>query len=80
MAETTSPSTALAVWMPPAPGPDRVISVMAGDSTVTALKAPFTEASGCSAYRKAGYTCTATPPSIRSAEPTSFSDSPSSLA
>ena len=29
IAETTSPSTALAVWMPPAPGPERVISVIA---------------------------------------------------
>ena len=45
MAEITSPSTALAVWMPPAPGPLRVISVIAGDSMVTALKAPFTLAS-----------------------------------
>ena len=49
MAETTSPSTALAVWMPPAPGPESVISVMAGDSIVTALNAPFTDASGWSA-------------------------------
>ena len=46
MAEITSPSTADAVWLPPAPGPDRVISVMAGDSIVTALKEPFTAASG----------------------------------
>ena len=46
MADTTSPSTALAVWTPPAPGPLRVISVMAGDSIVTALNAPLTEASG----------------------------------
>ena len=49
IAETTSPSTALAVWIPPAPGPDRVISVIAGDSIVTALNAPFTDASGWSA-------------------------------
>ena len=78
MAEITSPSTALAVWMPPAPGPLRVISVIAGDSIVTALKAPFTLASGWSAYRNAGWTCTATPPLMRSADPISFSDSPSS--
>ena len=37
---TTSPSTALAVWRPPAPGPDIVISVIASDSTVTALNGP----------------------------------------
>ena len=49
MAEITSPSTALAVCGPPAPGPDRVISVMASDSTVTALNGPCTDASGCSA-------------------------------
>jgi hypothetical protein len=46
MAETTSPSTAEAVCDPPAPGPDSVISVIAGDSTVTALKEPLTAASG----------------------------------
>ena len=66
--------------MPPAPGPDSVISVIAGDSIVTALKAPFTDASGWSAYRKAGYTRTDMPPSIRSAEPISLSESPSSFA
>ena len=49
IAEITSPSTAEAVCGPPAPGPDRVISVIAGDSMVTALKAPFTDASGCPA-------------------------------
>ena len=43
----TSPSTALAVWGPPAPGPLMVISVIASDSTVTALKGPLTDASGC---------------------------------
>ena len=32
--------------MPPAPGPERVISVIAGDSIVTALNEPFTDASG----------------------------------
>ena len=46
MAEITSPRTAEAVWLPPAPGPDSVISVIAGDSTVTALNEPFTAASG----------------------------------
>ncbi len=40
--------------MPPAPGPESVISVIAGDSIVTALNAPSTDASGWSAYRKAG--------------------------
>ncbi len=54
MAEITSPSTALAVWGPPAPGPESVISVIAADSIVTALKEPFTEASGWPEYRKAG--------------------------
>ena len=44
----TSPSTALAVCGPPAPGPLRVISVIACDSMVTALKGPLTLASGCS--------------------------------
>ena len=39
----------LAVWGPPAPGPDIVISVIARDSTVTALNGPSTEASGCAA-------------------------------
>ena len=48
MALITSPSTALAVCGPPAPGPDMVISVIAGDSTVTALNGPLTEASGWS--------------------------------
>jgi hypothetical protein len=42
----TSPRTALAVCGPPAPGPDIVISVIASDSTVTALKGPPTEARG----------------------------------
>ena len=42
----TSPSTAVAVCGPPAPGPDIVISVIASDSTVTALNGPLTEASG----------------------------------
>ena len=46
MAEITSPSTADAVCGPPAPGPERVISVIAGDSIVTALKLPLTDASG----------------------------------
>ncbi len=41
--------TADAVCVPPAPGPESVISVMAGDSMVTALKEPFTDASGWSA-------------------------------
>ena len=40
IALTTSPSTALAVCRPPAPGPDIVISVIASDSTVTALNGP----------------------------------------
>ena len=44
--ETTSPSTAAAVSVPPAPGPDIVISVIDGDSTMTALKGPETGASG----------------------------------
>ncbi len=48
IADTTSPITADAVCVPPAPGPDRVISVIAGDSIVTALKEPLTEASGWS--------------------------------
>ena len=42
----TSPSTALAVCGPPAPGPLSVISVIASDSIVTALKEPLTLASG----------------------------------
>ena len=49
MALITSPSTALAVCGPPAPGPDIVISVIASDSTVTALNGPATDASGCPA-------------------------------
>ena len=49
MAEITSPSTADAVWLPPAPGPESVISVMAGDSIVTALNDPLTAARGCPA-------------------------------
>ena len=40
IALTTSPSTALAVCGPPAPGPDIVISVIARDSIVTALNGP----------------------------------------
>jgi hypothetical protein len=44
--ETMSPSTAEAVSMPPAPGPDIVISVIAGASTMTALKGPSIGASG----------------------------------
>ena len=64
IAETTSPSTALAVWIPPAPGPLSVISVIAGDSIVTALNAPLTLARGWSAYRNTGCTWTATPPSL----------------
>ena len=38
----TSPSTALAVCGPPAPGPLSVISVIACDSIVTALNGPLT--------------------------------------
>ena len=75
----TSPRTALAVCGPPAPGPDIVISVMASDSTVTALNGPETEASGWSPYRNAGCTRTDSPPSTRSAVPISFSESPNSL-
>ena len=44
--ETTSPSTAEAVSTPPAPGPDIVISVIAGASTITALNGPSTGARG----------------------------------
>ena len=76
----TSPSTALAVCGPPAPGPDMVISVIALDSTVTALNGPWTEASGWPPYRNAGCTRTDSPPSTRSAVPISFSPSPSSRA
>ena len=54
MALITSPRTAEAVCEPPAPGPDSVISVMAGDSIVTALNEPCTAASGWSANRNAG--------------------------
>ena len=49
MTLTTSPSTALAVCGPPAPGPESVISVIASDSIVTALNGPLTLASGCPA-------------------------------
>ena len=42
----------------PAPGPDMVISVIASDSTVTALNGPDTDASGCPGYRNAGWTRT----------------------
>ena len=42
----TSPRTALAVCGPPAPGPLSVISVIAGDSIVTALNGPLIDASG----------------------------------
>ena len=41
-----SPRTALAVCGPPAPGPDMVISVIAGASTITALKGPSIGDSG----------------------------------
>ena len=44
--ETTSPRTAAAVSGPPAPGPDIVISVIAGDSTMTALNGPSMGESG----------------------------------
>ena len=76
----TSPSTALAVCGPPAPGPDIVISVIASDSTVTALNGPCTLASGWPEYRNAGCTRTASLPSIRSAVPMSFRPRPSSWA
>ena len=49
MADTTSPSTAVAVCGPPAPGPLSVTSVISSDSTVTALNGPWTDASGCPA-------------------------------
>ena len=48
----TSPSTALAVCGPPAPGPLSVISVIAGDSIVTALNGPLIDASGCGAVEE----------------------------
>ena len=76
----TSPSTADAVCGPPAPGPDSVISVIAGDSIVTALNGPLTDASGWPGYRNAGCTRTEMPPSRRSAVPISLSDSPRSFA
>ena len=79
-AATTSPSTALAVCDPPAPGPDIVISVIAADSTVTALNDPPTDASGCAPGRNAGWTRTEIPFPTRSAVPISFSESPSSRA
>ena len=59
--EATSPSTAVAVSIPPAPGPDIVISVIAGASTMTALNGPSTGASGCPRYRKHGKTRTLIP-------------------
>ena len=59
--ETTSPSTALAVSTPPAPGPDIVISVIVGASTMTALNGPSTGASGWPAVEKAGENADADP-------------------
>jgi hypothetical protein len=55
-------------------------SVIAGDSSVTALKGPTTEASGWPPERKQGKTRTLTRPLRRSATPSSFSTRPSSLA
>ena len=55
-----------------------MISVIASDSTVTALNGPLTEASGCLGYRNAGWTRTDSPSPIRSAVPISFSRNPSS--
>ena len=78
--DTTSPSTADAVCGPPAPGPESVTSVIAWDSSVTALKGPPTAASGCPPYRKQGYTRTLAPPSRRSATPSSFKTRPNSFA
>ena len=80
IADTTSPSTAVAVCGPPAPGPDSVTSVIVSDSSVTALNGPWTDASGWPGYRNAGCTRTEIPPSTRSAVPISFSPSPRSLA
>ena len=54
IALTTSPSTALAVWRPPAPGPDMVISVIASDSTVTALNGPETDAERVARVQEGG--------------------------
>ena len=62
------------------PGPDIVISVIAGASTMTALNGPSIGASGWSALRKQGKTRTLIPSPRRSATPSSFSDRPSSFA
>ena len=51
--ETTSPSTAVAVSVPPAPGPDIVISVIAGASTMTALNGPLDGRQGVAAVEEA---------------------------
>ena len=67
--------------MPPAPGPDSVISVIAGDSIVTALNEPVDRRQRVAAVEERRVArATAMPPSRRSAVPISFSDSPSSLA
>ena len=61
--ETMSATTALAVSIPPAPGPSSVISRIASPWSMTALKAPSTVASGWCASTKAGPTRTSTRPS-----------------
>ena len=57
-----------------------VISVIASDSTVTALNGPLTDASGWPGYRKIGCTRTDSPSPTRSAVPISLSSSPRSRA
>ena len=80
MIETTSLRTADAVWMPPAPGPDIVTSVIAGASTITALNGPVHRRQRVAAVEEAGKTRTLIPPSRRSATPSSFSERSSSRA
>src|SRR3954462_8424603 len=80
IAEITSPSTADAVCEPPAPGPDSVLSVIAGASIVTALKEPFTDESGWGAERNAGCSPADSQRASRSAVPISLSERPSSDA
>ena len=71
-ASMTSPSTAVAVGSPPAPGPANSSSRIEGPATKMALVAPRMDASGWSVGIIAGWTLALTPSGPRSAMASNF--------
>ena len=67
-----SPTTAEAVALPPAPGPERITEPMKSPSTATALVTPEMRAMSQSRGTMVGCTRCSMPDSVRCATPSSF--------